>query len=79
MSHRPSNRSRCPPATAVPPERRNGHTQALPPGAYARSGRLQRGHARPPSAGYCHSDPPTAPYAGWRHRGESNHLLLLPL
>ena len=43
------NRSRCPPATTVPPEPRNGHAQALSPGAYARSNRLQRGHARPPT------------------------------
>jgi hypothetical protein len=79
MSPRPSNRSQCPPATAVPPERRNGHAQALSPGAYARSGRLQRGHAKPPTAHYSRSDQPTAPYAGRRYLGESNHLLLLLL
>jgi hypothetical protein len=77
MSPRPSNPSPCPPATAVPPERRNGHGQALSSGAYARSGRLQKGHARPPTADYSLPDPPTAPYAGRRYLGESKHLLLL--
>jgi hypothetical protein len=78
VSPRPSNRNRCPPATAVPLERRNGHAQALSPGAYARSGRLQSGHAMPPTADYSRSDQITAPYAARRHLGESNlHLLLL--
>jgi hypothetical protein len=77
MSHRPSNPSPCPPATALPPERRNGHARALSPGAHARSGRLQRGRARPPTAHYRRSDPPTAPYAGRRYLGQSKHLLLL--
>jgi hypothetical protein len=51
----------------------------LSPGASARSERLQRGHVRPPRADYSRSDQPTAPYAGRRHLGESNHLLLLLL
>ena len=79
MTPRPSHRRKSPPTTAVPPERRNGHAQALSPGASARSGRLQREHAQPPTAGYSPSDQPTTPYAGRRHLGESNHLLLLPL
>jgi hypothetical protein len=79
MSPRPSNRSPCPPTTAVPPERRNGHAQALSSGAYARSGRLQEEHAKPPTADCCLPDQPTAPYAGRRYLGESNHLLLLLL
>jgi hypothetical protein len=79
MSHRPSSRSQCPPATAVPPEPRNGHAQALSPGAYARSGRLQSGRTGSPTADYSPSDQPSAPYAGQRHLGESNHLLLLLL
>jgi hypothetical protein len=77
MSSPPSNRSPCPPVTAVPPERRNSHAQALSSGAYARSERLQSGHAKPPSADYSPSDQPSAPDAGRRHLGESNHLLLL--
>jgi len=77
MSPPPSNRSPCPPATVVPPERRNGHAQALSSGAYARSGRPQEGHAKPPTADYCRPDQPTAPYAGRRYLGESKHLLLL--
>ena len=79
MSPRPCNRSQCPPATAVPPQSPNGHAPALSPGASARSGRLQRGHVKSPMADYSRSDQPTAPYAGRRHLGESNHLLLLPL
>ena len=79
MSPPPSIRSPCPPATAVPPERRNGHAQALSSGAYARSERLQSGHARPPTAHYSRPDQPSAPDAGRRHLGESNHLLLLLL
>ena len=79
MSPRPRNRKPCPPATAVPPERRNGHAPALSPGASACSGRLQRGHARPPTADDSRSDQSAAPYAGRRHLGESNHLLLLLL
>ena len=79
MSSRPSHRRPCPPATTVPPERRNGHAQVLSPGAYARSGRLHRGHARPPTADYSRPDQPSVPYAGQRHLGESNHLLLLLL
>jgi hypothetical protein len=79
MNPRPSHRRQCPPATTVPLERRNGHAQALSPGASARSGRLQREHARPPAADESPSDQPAAPYAGRRHLGKSNHLLLLPL
>ena len=77
MSPRPSNCKQCPPATAVPPQSPNGHARALSPGAYARSGRLQEGHAKPPTADYCRPDQPTAPYAGRRYLGESKHLLLL--
>jgi hypothetical protein len=79
MNPLPSNRSPCPPATAVPPEPRNGHAQALSPGAIARSGRLPREHAQPPTAHSSRSDLPTAPYAGRRHLVESNRLLLLLL
>ena len=99
MTPRPSHRRPCPPATAVPPERRNGHAQALSPGASARSERLQRDHAKLPTADSSRSDQPlarrsspetalgasklggdgTAPYAGRRHLGESNHFLLLLL
>ena len=79
MSPRPSNRSQYPAVTAVPPECRNGQAQALSPGAYARSGRLHRGHAKPPTADYSRPDQPSAPYAGRRHLGESNRLLLLLL
>jgi hypothetical protein len=79
MSPRPSNRSQSPPPTAVPPQSRNGHAQALSPGASASSGRLQKGHARTPTADYNPSDQPTAPYAERRHLGKSNLLLLLLL
>ena len=79
MTPRPSHRRQCPPATAVPPESRNGHAQALSPRASIRSGRLQSGHAKLPTADSSRSDPPTAPYAGRHHLGESNHFLLLLL
>ena len=79
MSPRPRNRRLCPPATTVPPERRNGHARALSPGASVRSGRLRKEHAKPPRADCRHSDQPTAPDAGRRHLGESNHFLLLLL
>jgi hypothetical protein len=79
MSPPPSHRRKSPPATAVPPERRNGHAQLLSPGASAPSGRLQRGHAKPPTAEDRPSDQPAAPYAGRRHLGQSNHFLLLLL
>ena len=77
MSPGPSHRKPCPPATAVPPESRNGHARALSPGAYARSGRLHRGHAEPPTPDDSRPDQPSVPYAGQRHLGESNHFLLL--
>ena len=79
MSPRPSNHRPCPPATAVLPERRNGHAQALSPGTSARSRRLQRGHARLPTADDSRSDLPIAPYAERRQRRKSNLLLLLLL
>jgi hypothetical protein len=89
MTLRSSNRRQSPPATAVPPERRNGHAQALSPGASAHSGRLQKWHAKPSTADYTSSDQPlarrsspetaAAPYAGRCHLGESNHFLLLLL
>jgi hypothetical protein len=79
MTPWPSNRRQGPPATAVPPQSRDGHAQALSPGASARSGRLQREHARPPTADSSRSVQPTAPYAERHHLGESNHLLLLLL
>jgi hypothetical protein len=79
MNPRPSNRKPGPPATAVPPQRRNAHAQALSPGASARSGRLPRGHAKPPTADHSRSDQSRAPDAGRRHLGESSHLLLLLL
>ena len=77
MNPGPSNRRKSSPATAVPPQRRNGHAQALSPGASARSGRLPRGHAEPPTPDDSRPDQPSVPYAGQRHLGESNHFLLL--
>ena len=79
MTPRPRHRRQCPPATAVLLESRNGHAQALPSGAPARSRRLQGGHVRPPTARESRSDPPTTPYAERCHLGKLNLLRLLPL
>jgi hypothetical protein len=77
MSPRPSNPRPCPPATAVPPESRNGHARALSPCASARSRCLQRWHARPPTVDYSPSEQPATSYPWRRHLRESNNLLLL--
>jgi hypothetical protein len=79
MSSSPSNRTHCPLATAAPPHSRNAHAQALSPAASTRSPRLQRGQARPSTAGQNPSARRTTPYAWRPHRGKSGSLLLLLL
>jgi hypothetical protein len=77
MSPPPSQHRKSPPATAVPPQSRNGHAQTLSPGAGTHSRHLQRGRARPPAADHSRSDRSTTPYAGRCHLGKSNLRLLL--
>jgi hypothetical protein len=79
MTPQPSNRRPCPPATAVLPESRNGHAQALSPRLCARSQRPQPGQPSPPGAGYSPSEPRPTAYAGQRLLGKSGDLLLLLL
>jgi hypothetical protein len=79
MSPPPSHHRKSPPATAVLPERRNGHARALSPRASAGSRHPQEWHARPPTVGYRPATQRTTPHAGLCYLGESNHLLLLLL
>ena len=77
MNPRPSHRRQSPPATAVPPQRRNGHAQTLSPRPSARSGPPSE-RARQPAPGRRQPPRPALhSYAGrrlWRNQAPSSYF-----